>query len=302
MNYFFAQRDPGDDPTDGFRIDISNDNGTNWVNLLQIGDVNYQGIWRNLQVNLDSVLPLTAQMLMRVQVADPGGSGGTGDLIEGGIDDVYIYDAGSGNQPPSAPVVLSPADGAGGQPANPTLTVTNAVDPEGQALTYSFRVYSDALLTHVVASIDGVVQGAGTTSWSVTPALANGTFYWRAYAADASLFGSFCSPASFTVTGGSSGVASNIGASVRFTAGPNPATGAVRLRYYAPAAPYAKLDIYDSAGRMVQSLEGPRWSEGWQEVGWDGHDREGHAVPAGVYHVRLVMPTETRTVRVVLIK
>lgn len=302
MNYFFAQRDPGDDATDGFRIDVSNDNGGSWVNLVQIGDVNYQGIWRNLQVNLESVLPLTAQMLLRVQVADPGGASGTGDLIEGGIDDVYIYDTGSGNQAPSAPVVVSPADGAGAQPSNPTLTVTNAVDPEGQPLTYSFRVYSDALLTQVVASVDGVAAGAGTTSWTVTPALANGTCYWRAYAADASLFGSYCPPASFTVTGGTSDVAAGIGAEVRLTAGPNPANGAVRLRYNAPAAPYAKLDIYDSAGRVVQSLEGPRWSEGWQEVGWDGRDRDGHAVAAGVYHVRLVLPTETRTVRVVQIR
>jgi hypothetical protein len=302
MNYFHGQRDPGDDPGDGFRIDISNDNGGSWVNLVQVGDVNYQAIWRNLKVDIESVLPLTAQMLLRVQAMDPGGSGGTGDVVEGGIDDVYIYDAGSGNQPPSAPVVFAPPDGAGGQPANPTLTVTNAVDPEGQALTYSFRVYSDALLTQVVASVDGVTQGVGTTSWTVTPALANGTLYWRAYAADAWLYGAYCAPASFTVTGGSVGVASSIGAEDRFTAGPNPSAGPVRLRYYAPAAPYAKLDVYDSAGRVVQSLEGPRWSEGWQEVGWDGRDREGHAVPAGVYHVRLVLPTETRTVRVVQIK
>ena len=46
---------------------------------------------------------------------------------------------------------------------NPSLTVTNATDPEGQPLTYGFRVYSDALLTQLAASVDGVASGVGTT-------------------------------------------------------------------------------------------------------------------------------------------
>ncbi len=302
LNYFHGQRDPGDDATDGFRIDISNDNGGSWVNLVQIGDVNYSAIWRDLQVDLEEVLPLTAQMLLRVQAADPGGSSGTGDIVEGGIDDVFIYDVGSENQAPSAPVVLSPPDGAGEQPAGPALVVTNATDPEGLPLTYSFRVYSDALLTQVVASVDGVPEGAGTTSWTVTPDLGNATYYWRAYAADASLWSLYSPPASFTVTGGSSSVESSGLSAAGFTAGPNPAAGPVRLRYHAPAAPYARLEVYDPTGRAVRVLEGPRWSEGWQEVAWDGRDREGRPVAAGVYHVRLVMPTESRTVRVVQVK
>jgi hypothetical protein len=301
MNYFHGQRDPGDDPGDGFRIDISNNNGGSWVNLVQIGDVHYPAIWRSLKVNLDEILPLTSQMLLRVQVMDPG-SGGAGDIIEGGIDDVYIYDTGDGDQPPSAPAALAPLDGAGEQPPDPTLTITNAVDPEGEALTYSFRVYSDALLTQVAASVDGVLPGAGTTAWTVTPALADGTYYWRAFAADGSLLGPYCPAVSFVVLGGPTALRGRGASEARFTAGPNPAAGAVRLRYYAPAAPYARIEVYDVAGRQIRSLEGPRWSDGWQEVSWDGRDRGGRAVAAGVYQIRLVLPTETRTVRVVQVK
>lgn len=300
MQYFHGQRDAGDDSGDGFRIDVSNNNGASWVNLLQIGDVNYQATWRNLKINLDSVLPLTSQMLIRVQVLDPG-SGGAGDCIEGGVDDVYIYDAGSENQPPSAPVAVAPPDSAGSQPVNPTLAVANAIDPEGQTLSYGFRVYSDPLLTQIVATVDGVVSGAETTSWTVMPALAVGTYYWRACAADPVQFGAYGPSCSFTVTADPSGVADGVSAP-HFTVRPNPARGAARLRYYAPAAPYARLEIYDSGGRAVADLEGPRWSEGWQEVNWDGTDRAGHDVPAGVYLVRLVLPTETRTVRVVRIR
>jgi hypothetical protein len=300
LMYFHGQRDAGDDAGDGFRIDVSNDNGGSWVNLVQVGDVNYTAIWRNFRTNLEDLLPLTSQMLLRVQAADPGGSGGTGDIVEAGLDDVYLYDLGTGNEPPSAPVRLLPADGAINQPPTPTLVVANAVDPEGQPLTYGFRVYSDALLTQLEASVDGVAQGGGgQTSWMVTTSLANGTHYWRAYADDGIVRGLYSDAGWFSVTGGASAPLPGAALATALTAGPNPAHGAVSLRYFSPAAIYARIQIFDAAGRTIRRLEGPRWSEGWQEVAWDGRDEDGRAVPAGTYLVRVVMPEETRTVKVV---
>jgi len=302
LMYFFGQRDAGDDAGDGFRIDVSNDGGGSWVNLLQIGDVSYQATWRNFQVTLEDHLPLTAQMMLRVQAADPGGSGGTGDIIEGGLDDVRIFDMGDGNEPPPAPNRLSPADGAPGQPSQPTLVVANVVDPDGDAVTYSFRVYADPYLTQVVASADGIPAGAGgQTSWVVNPPLADGEFYWRAFASDPVLAGSFSTTGWFTVAG--SGAVPEPGATAAtLIVGPNPTVGGVVLRYQAPAAPWAQIQVFDSAGRRVRRIEAPRWSEGWQEVVWDGLDDAGLSLPAGVYHVRLAMPQETRSVRVIRIR
>ncbi len=111
MNYFHGQRDTGGDAGDFFKIDVSPNGGTSWVNLVQIGDVATAATWRNLSVNLGDYISLTNQVRFRVQAAD-----GTaiGEIIEGGIDDFYLYDDGSANMPPSAPVLNAPANGATG--------------------------------------------------------------------------------------------------------------------------------------------------------------------------------------------
>jgi len=88
MNWFFGQRDAGDDSGDFFRIDVSNDGGATYpVNLVYIGDVYHAATWQTLDVELHTVITLTSQMRLRVQAAD-----GTldGDIIEAGIDDVMI--------------------------------------------------------------------------------------------------------------------------------------------------------------------------------------------------------------------
>jgi hypothetical protein len=301
LDYFHGQRDPGDDPTDFFSIDVSNDGGATFpANLVAVGDEHHSAAWQHLAVDLEELLPLTAQMMIRVQAADPGGSG-QGDIVEAGIDEVYFFDRGDGNEPPGAPGLLAPPAGSVNQPVTPTLIVSNAIDPEGDPLTYGFRVYSDALLTQVIASVDGVAEGTGgSTSWTVAPPLIpNETYYWRAFAADQGACG-LCMPAAdFAV--GSSGAVDSDGAStaaIGLTAGPNPAHGAVRIRYYTATTPISHLEIYDLAGRCVRRLPGARWVSGWREVNWDGRGDDGALLPAGTYWVRLALPGETRSVRV----
>ena len=297
LNYFFGQRDPGDDPSGDFlKLSLSNNGGTTFpIDLITIGDVTSAASWRNFQVDLDNLLPMTAQVMLRVQAAD-GIS--TGDLVEGGLDDIVIYDTGDGNDPPSAPTLLSPADGAGSLPGDVALTVQNATDPEGQTLTYGFRVYSDPEMTQVVRSVDGVASSTGSTAWAVSPPLATGTYYWRAYAADPTLRGLFMVRASFSVTG-TTAVDGAVAGSVQLWAGPNPSATQVTIRYFAENAPTARLDVIDAGGRRVRSLEGARWTTGPQEVVWDGKDDAGRTLPAGVYEVRLAVPGETRSVRVI---
>jgi hypothetical protein len=236
-------------------------------------------------------------MRLRVQASD---GAGLNDVVEAGIDDVTMSDAGSGNEAPSAPTLVSPPDGSPDEPAVVTLTVGNATDPEGDPLTYGFRVYSDSEMTALVASIDGVAEGAGSTSWP-TPALAEGTYYWRAYAADAGQRGLYMAAASFTVTDVTGAGDLAYGAHADLAASPNPAHAGTTIRYLLPSTLTSRLEIYDPQGRRVRGLATIPSAAGWQEIVWDGRDDEGRAVAAGSYWVRLWTPGETRTVRVVRI-
>jgi hypothetical protein len=196
LMYFFGQRDEGDDPEgDFFRIDVSNDGGTTYpVNLVSYGDEAVSAVWRSLEVDLDEQLALTDQICLRVQVSEGPSAG---DLIEGGIDDVLIA-AGTDNAPPPSPVPLAPSAGDTVWAWTPTLTVENVADPDGGPVTYGYRLYADSLLTDLIASVDGIAPGAGTTSWTVDPPPAtDATYWWRALAADSAEPGSFSPPSDF---------------------------------------------------------------------------------------------------------
>ncbi len=299
MNYFFGQNEEGDDPGDFFRIDVSNDGGATYpANLVLIGDVNHGPDWLNLEVRLDEYLALTSQMVIRIQTCDGTASG---DIIEGGTDDVFIYSGGSGNEPPTQPVLLSPPAGATGVPLAPELVVENATDPEGDPLTYGFRVYADPELTVLIAAADGIAEGtAGTTAWTVAPPLdPEQTYTWRAYAADPVLRGLYAPAAEFTTAAGGSSVSEIPPAGgLALAAGPNPARGAVAIRYYASATANARIEIVDLAGRIVRTLPVAFGTPGWHEVAWDGRDGAGRPAGAGTYWVRLAQPGERRAVRV----
>ncbi len=295
VNYFHGQRDTGDDPTgDFFKIDISPDAGASWVNLLTMGDVAVVGTWRNLTVDVSDYITLSNQVRFRVQAAD---AAPLNDIVEGGIDDFYLYDGGSGNLAPNAPTLLSPPNGGNvGSPV--TLTVANATDPEGDPLTYGFRVYSDADLTILVASVNDVAPGATTTSWQ-TPAIGLGTYYWRAFAADANQRSVFSTTSRFTVTTVGDAGDLSAGGLTSLHAEPNPTQAGTLIRYMLPATPTSSLAIYDPQGRLVRSLKTVPSASGWHEILWDGKDDAGRSVSSGSYWVRLWTPGETRTIRVV---
>ena len=301
LDYFFGQRDPGGDAGDFFRLSLSNDGGATFpVDLVSVGDQYSPANWQRLSVVVDDLLALTSQMVLRVQAAD---GTATGDIVEAGIDEVSWLDNGSGNEPPSAPILVSPADGSDGQPAFPTLVVSNAIDPEGDSLTYGFRVWSDPELTQLVASTTGVPAGVGTTGWTVDVALGEGqTYYWRAFAADAESYGAYMDAASFQVGDVTDSPEVDGLTAPQLLAGPSPSGSDVRIRYYTPAAVHSDLAIFDAAGRQVRTLPGARWTEGWQETIWDGRDAGGRRVPAGIYWVRLQLPDQQRTLRVVRVE
>ncbi|WP_340933312.1 MBG domain-containing protein [Polaribacter marinaquae] len=81
--YFFGQRDTNDDAGDFFRLEISYDNGTNFSNLVFIGDVNTTPVW----TEATATIPAGSNVIIRVSAADGTANG---DIIEAGIDDLTI--------------------------------------------------------------------------------------------------------------------------------------------------------------------------------------------------------------------
>lgn len=102
------------------------------------------------------------------------------------------------NEAPGAPVPLDPVDGRTVGTATPTLRLLNAVDPDGDRLTYESEVRdADGA---VVAAAAGIPSGVDESTWVVAPALAeNQSFTWSSRASDGRLFGPWSAPAAFRV-------------------------------------------------------------------------------------------------------
>ncbi|ODU66883.1 MAG: hypothetical protein ABT16_00475 [Rhodanobacter sp. SCN 65-17] len=110
-------------------------------------------------------------------------------LAASGIDSAWVdgsFFANLFNDPPDTFNLTAPISGAEVDSLTPTLSLTNAMDRDGDAITYSFEVFTDATLaTRHDAVTDLPADPSGTTSWKVTVPLTNhATYYWRAVATD----------------------------------------------------------------------------------------------------------------------
>ena len=121
---------------------------------------------------------------------------GLTNVEEFGLDqDPFGYDG------PSAPVATFPVGGEETDTDRPDLTVDNAIDPNGDPLTYEFEVYSDVSLSTLVTSMVGVAEDAsGSTFWKVdVPLNENTDYWWRARANDGNVAGGWTATEGFFV-------------------------------------------------------------------------------------------------------
>jgi len=81
---------------------------------------------------------------------------------------------------------------------------------------------------------------------------------------------------------------------------PNPFGARTTISYELDADASVRLEVFDVTGRLVQTLVDGRVDAGRNAVSWDGTDRAGRPVVAGVYYVRLRTPAgeERRTLTV----
>jgi hypothetical protein len=90
---------------------------------------------------------------------------------------------------------------------------------------------------------------------------------------------------------------------VQFAAAPNPSSSGTRLSYRLPSPGSGRLEIYDSAGRLVRRLEDRAAAAGpLREAWWNGDNDLGKRAPSGTYYARLRWEGNSRTVRVVVVR
>ena len=80
---------------------------------------------------------------------------------------------------------------------------------------------------------------------------------------------------------------------------PNPSRSGATVSLTLPHRGLVDLALYDARGRLVRTLLHEVRDGGEQRVAWDGRDRAGRIVPAGVYAVRLLWEGKALSTRIV---
>mgnify|MGYP000849086800 CR=1 FL=1 len=83
---------------------------------------------------------------------------------------------------------------------------------------------------------------------------------------------------------------------------PNPFNPSTHIEFSVPVSGDVRLSIYDITGRLVQDLLDGTVSEGYHSVLWDGRDRSGQFVSAGLYIYSLTTENSTLTRKMVIMK
>jgi len=98
------------------------------------------------------------------------------------------------NSAPSLPTIVSPLSETETTTLTPALAVSAATDPDGDAVMYTFEIYSDGGLSTLVTGTT-----TESTNWT-TPALSDNTrYYWRAQANDGHMNSNWMTTANFVV-------------------------------------------------------------------------------------------------------
>ncbi len=84
---------------------------------------------------------------------------------------------------------------------------------------------------------------------------------------------------------------------------PNPFNPVTTISYFLPETRSVRLEIFDTSGRLIARLaDGKRQNEGHHEATWNGRDRSGNIVAAGVYFYRLAAGKESISKKMVLLR
>jgi flagellar hook assembly protein FlgD len=89
------------------------------------------------------------------------------------------------------------------------------------------------------------------------------------------------------------------------TSRPNPFGSTSTIQYVIPHEAdetSVRLAVYDATGRLVRTLVNERHSAGIHDATWDGLNRSGSRVPAGVYFYELVWNGKSSSRRMIVLR
>jgi flagellar hook assembly protein FlgD len=82
----------------------------------------------------------------------------------------------------------------------------------------------------------------------------------------------------------------------------SPTRPPIRFSIVTREAGAVQVVIYDVAGRRLRVFDLRHLEQGAHVFSWDGTDRRGEPVPAGVYWIQARLPGAAETKRLVLVK
>ena len=146
--YFFGQRDTGDDSNDFFLLEYSLNGGGAYTTLVSIGDVRTTASW----AQATAVIPAGSNLVIRVTVSD-GSS--TGDIIEGGIDDLVIT--------PRVPIITIDDVSVNENAGTATFTATHTGVAAGGPFTVNYQTVDGTATagSDYTAIVGGVMNFSG---------------------------------------------------------------------------------------------------------------------------------------------
>jgi flagellar hook assembly protein FlgD len=83
---------------------------------------------------------------------------------------------------------------------------------------------------------------------------------------------------------------------------PNPFNPVTHISYFMPKASDVNLSIYNLRGEQISVLQQGRQTAGMHNITWNGKNSSGQNVGSGVYFLRLQMPGENQTRKLILLK
>nr|MBX2821476.1 VCBS repeat-containing protein [Rhodothermaceae bacterium] len=83
---------------------------------------------------------------------------------------------------------------------------------------------------------------------------------------------------------------------------PNPFNDATDIVFGMPEAGYARMEIYNGVGQLIQVLIDGEQRQGYQRIRWEGDDSRGTPVASGVYLIRFEAGGHMQTRKVVVVR
>lgn len=176
---------------------------------------------------------------------------------------------------------------------NPTFSAT-AHSANGFSLFNRLELYKDGMV------VETYVQIGTTISHDFHDFIPDGETHYY-FVRGRQVDGDLCWSAPVWVTSQQTpGAVAEEGTPVRLFSAPNPMTSSTEIRFVLPGLAEAsrtrfaagtfrrvRLTVHDGTGRLVRDLGEQRLSPGPHAWVWDGRDRTGQPLPAGIYFSRI---------------